>query len=174
MTLLPFELIRGSQQLLSEMYLVVRINCNHICLTNCQSNQEPFKTRAIAVPKMKYRFPSFFAVDTLRPFGPWIQNLQIKSTFFTWKLSFLTNFEMWIRKFANKKFTNNEGCLHYWPFLKQLLLPVKIGVQRLLKKTQFSRKHSHKDSVVANDEWKRITKICHVQRQQILSLKSLK
>ncbi len=42
--------------------------------------------------KLKYRFPSLFAVDTFRHFGPRILNLQIKSQFLTRKLSFLTNF----------------------------------------------------------------------------------
>ena len=58
------------------------------------------------------RFPSLFAVATFRHYGQRILNAQIKRPFLTRKLSFWTNFEMWISKFADKKSENNEGCLY--------------------------------------------------------------
>ena len=61
-----------------------------------------------------YMFLSLFAVDTFRHFGPRILNMQIQSPFLTRNLSYLTNFEMWISEFADKKSANNEYHMEEW------------------------------------------------------------
>ena len=58
-----------------------------------------------------YRFPSLFPAEMFRHFGLRILNLQIRSLFLTRKSAFLTNFEMWISKLADKKSSNNGGHL---------------------------------------------------------------
>ena len=55
-----------------------------------------------------YRFPLLFAVDTFSHLWPRILNSHITSPFLTRKLSFLTNFEMWISKFADEKSANQS------------------------------------------------------------------
>ena len=50
-----------------------------------------------------YRFPSLFAVGTFCQLGQWILNLHIKCPFFIRKQAYLTNFDLWIREFTDKK-----------------------------------------------------------------------
>ena len=56
----------------------------------------------MAKKKAQYRFPSIFAGDIFRRFGPRILNSQIQSLVLTMQVS----------KFAGKKSTNNEGYLY--------------------------------------------------------------
>jgi len=72
-----------------EMFGQVRYRKNSL---NWELEKAILKGGYVIGDKLKYRFPSLFAVDTFRHFGPRILNLQIKSQFLTRKLSFLTNF----------------------------------------------------------------------------------
>ncbi len=83
------------------------------------------------ISKWIYRFPSLFAVDTFRHFGPRILNSQIKSPFLTEKLLFWTIFPMWISEFADKKSANNEGCLYTLLSLSLSVFVCKVFVKNL-------------------------------------------
>jgi hypothetical protein len=65
-----------------------------------------------AQSKHMYSFPSLFAVDTFRHFGPRILNSQILFWRKNWHFGLF--FPMWIIKFADKKSANNEGCLYHF------------------------------------------------------------
>jgi hypothetical protein len=60
--------------------------------------------------RTRYRFPSLFAVEMFRHFGPRILISQIKSQFLTGKLSLWTFFKMWISGFTNPRITR-AACI---------------------------------------------------------------
>jgi hypothetical protein len=62
--------------------------------------------------RTNYRFPSLFAVDTFRYFGPQILNSQIKVYFWQKNESFWPFLPIRTSKVSDKKSTNNGGRLY--------------------------------------------------------------
>jgi len=103
---------------------------------------------------LQYRFPSLFAVDTFRHFGPWILNSQIKSPFLTRKLPFWSILSMWISEFADKKSANNEGRLYLVTRLMVKSQNCTFDNSELPSRTQFSHLEPFLFLLLASQSWR--------------------
>ena len=72
-------------------------------------------------------------------FEPWILNSQIKRSFLTRKLPFLTNFEKWISEFTDKKSANNKGCLYIGECLMFFWMSIVNEFSWLITRSKYSK-----------------------------------